>query len=277
MNEQKVAAQAILADPEFDVEGFVKNINIHYQNKQIARMLGGHASIFLSLVEDGEYKFLEIMSEFVDEDVFKQLSDQGYEMWKRVKKGSNNWRRDSRWIGLVINPELAIHFRALGHSYRDQTTFEVITGKSAADKMRKKWKRLRMHPNGKQPEKVKAPHPVFEIRQKLWNFGKANLGLEINQRAYSRSKSSLYWSNHLGWRNQGNSVLSFSVLQSGPDNIRISVCGEGVKKSIKIPNNDPSLCLKVFSWATKATKENQKFRDAKMEPKIGLLEAAEGI
>lgn len=277
MNEKKVAAQAILANPEFDVEGFVKNINIHYQNKQIARMLGGHANIFLSLIEDGEYKFLEIMSEFVDEAVFKQLSDQGYEMWTRTKKATNNWRRDSRWIGLVINPELAIHFRALGHSYRDQTTFEVITGKSAADKMRKKWKRLRMYPNGKQPAEVKALHPVFEIRQRLWDFGKSNLGLDINQWSRGRSKSTFIWAHHVAWRDRNNCSFSFDVLQSGPNNIRIRCTGEGTTKGIKIPNDDPNLCLKAFSWASKASKENQKFRGLELEPKIGLLEAAEGV
>jgi hypothetical protein len=275
--DKKAAAQAVLADPEFDVEGFVKNINIHYQNKQIARMLGSHASIFLSLIEDGEYKFLEIMSEFIDEDVFKQLSDQGYEMWTRIKKTTSNWRRDSRWIGLVINPELAIHYRALGHSHRDQTTFEVVSGKSAADKMRKKWKRLRMYPNGKQPTEVKPQHPVFVIRQRLWDFGKANLGLDINQRYRSRSKSHMYWSNYKGWKSTNNSSLSFDVLQSGPNNVRIRVREDGVYKGIKIPNDDPNLCLKAFSWASQATKDNQKFRDAKLEPKIGLLEAAEGI
>ena len=37
MDAAKQQAQAILADPNFDVGEFVKNINIHYQNKQIVR------------------------------------------------------------------------------------------------------------------------------------------------------------------------------------------------------------------------------------------------
>lgn len=299
MSTLEAKAQQTLADPTFDVEGFVKNINIHYQNKEIVRSLSTIPSILVNLVKSGEYRFLEIQPNLVDIKVFPKMEQEGYEVWHREKK-NNSRQYDSHWYGVVIDDQTCIHYRCLGHWGTCNYTFEVIKGEGALKKSRQRWKRLKMYGKGDIPPEKQLP-AVYLVRERLLEWANKNLLLKKPYRRYSKSE--------FRWRVKQDPSLNgytpynlwpriaFSLLQSGKDHVRVQIKTEksnvlntaDAKKSKsswprdaylitkKFKINDPHLFVKIFDWVVKSDKLANEHYKLEIKNKLDNLRKKAGI
>jgi hypothetical protein len=304
MTTKSQKAQATLADPNFDVEGFVRNINIHYQNKQIVRALGSNAQIVLGLVQAGEHRFLEIMPEFINPEIFKEMCDDGCSVYQKSEE--KKYRNTSYWFGVKVNDELALWFRRIGYQRTSNNEFKVFRGAEAVEPLVKKWRKRGLRPVGETRED-KPPLPVYQIRRDLWDWAHSNLNLKKGWAYRHPTHSEFYWDYYSGSRGNRYSYgskdyhrLGFTVLQAGKDHVRVKVSCPSAEALVphnatskkhkwsntstvsfgkKFKIDEPNLCLKIMTWAMKATKQNSDFekKATDIQTKMAKLRTEAGI
>lgn len=291
----------LLANPSFNVEEFIRNINIHYKNQEIVETLGSNAEIVLSIVESGNHEFLTLQPRFVKPEIFKEISARGHETWFKEVSGRIH-RPNNIWYGVVINEDLAFNYRRISaNRSKPAYTFEVhkSNGKPGLiNTMRSKWKGLKMAPIG-DPQGEYAEPEVYETRTRIRKLVKELGGVLHKERKEKEPSSSVmyfsgdYKPNNTDWRH-ARFELMFTLFQAGNNHVRVKVeqhigwdkkiphsllipfkeYDYSVSASEKFELDDSHLDLKVINWATKATKDNLEFRNRyliKIEP---LLKAA---
>lgn len=261
-------ADRILSDPNFDVESFVKFINVFYETPKIVNRLSSSIDIFVGLIKAGEYQFLLSRPDLIDVDIFKKLHEAGYETWHK-KKGAYG----GIWWGVILDDDLSIHYR----HYQRSPDFEVY--ELPAETIRKRWANKDMSPYGTTaPPKHRLS--VYDARSKIHNFAMQKLKLNGNG-YFSDKRSYFHWD---FWDSNVSYYLRFYVVQNGKDHIRIRVTSSTKddilyndkksnqynewRTSAKFAVDDPNLALKVFTWVAKARTQHVKFFNYKQTIKI---------
>ena len=269
LTAKQKAAQTLLSDPEFDVESFIENINIHYKNPEIVRTLGTHTDIVLNLIKSGTYHFLMIHPEFINQKIFKEMHDRGYEVWHLKKERKNSY--DSVWWH-VIYDDIIIKYRILGNIRSCNFNLEVIPNCDDKEIKRQKrlWKNNKLTPYG---EERKDP-PVYALRKELWDcISKLRASHSYYDRNdLSRSEFRLYQ-----YANGQSTNFYFQVLQAGPSQVRAIVKDIGFRKSYdgdgrpvtsfvnevvcskKFSLSEPDLAWKIISYAAANGKFNREY------------------
>lgn len=268
MIDERKQAQAILSDPNFDVQEYVKNINLHFSNPEITKALGTNPHIVLGLVKSGEYGFLETCPNLIDPSIFEKMHEEGHEVWTKKEKAKS--RLESQWWGVVYD-DLAMLYRAIGNKYNHRISFEVQkiekTGHNTLKKITTRWKNRGMDPVGQE----RAVPKVNQVRQNIIDYMEAKFTLK--EIKYWGAKSSEFWAwdrvpDHTGSRYHSVS-LNFRVLASGKDHVKVYVheyknsnawvsTGD-LTKRFHIDEDD--LPFKILNWAVKNGTKNLEFYD----------------
>lgn len=254
-------ADQILSDPDFDVESFVKFVNIFYENPTIVNRLSSSIDIFISLIKTKEYRFLISRPDLIDKDIFQKLHETGYEVWH--KSAQVGWRAGV-WWGVIIENDLAIHYRF----FQRRPDFKVIN--ESSEKIRKRWARKNMCRYGEKTSEKNLG--VYNVRKRVNSFIENNLisarRIRFNPRCSKIQRN--FW-------HQGSNKLRFDILQSGEKHVRVRVFSRNEhdifvkdkkvnkygewRASIRLPIDDSNLELKIVDWACRANVQNKEFSE----------------
>lgn len=293
-HELATEANAIVANPNFDVLEFVKYLDIHYKNDKVIRALCKDPTIVLAIVESGYGGFLETCPKYINKEIFEPLQELGFEVW--TKKSTSG----SLWYGVVVNDNVCFHFRRLTGRYENNSQeFEVVTEssdpkKTLVEDMRATWRRLKMNEIGKppieEPKRTRKQSKMVPLREKFNTWLKSDLGLKLDY--YYGSPRTGHKSDYAfthrypkpGHHWQSNYIyIYFRVLMDGANHIKVCVDAEpndftitaptgGFPKTNKaswcrkvyttkrIPLNDSDLFVKIMDFVTSATNNGSKFR-----------------
>jgi hypothetical protein len=237
--------EALLADPAFDVEHFLHNVNLHEARPELMGTLVADPAIALSIAEGPEWKILERFPPTPDE--FIKLKDLGLEAWHKQTDEKYN-----HWYGIIAGEELALFYRRV--SEREVT---VYRGKNAAVNARKRWKQLKMTKYGEEKTSTAlqpGERPVDKIRARIRKMMK-DTGFST---WYGRQESTdASFSYHHGPYGSSRKEISFRIEARGPNKVGVELDVDGDGSSwdrknwlkTKIPLvDDPKAKPKTFRF-----------------------------
>jgi len=118
---------ALLANPDFDVEHFIHNVNLH-ESRPIMSTLIADPAIRLAIAEGDDWQVLTrhpgLAKDFINMAAALEL-----EAWK--KENTSNYNNNI-WYGIVAHDELALGYRHVGR----ECDVQVWKGKDAAKNAR---------------------------------------------------------------------------------------------------------------------------------------------
>lgn len=195
---------ALLADPKFDVELFIHNVNLH-QSRKIMSALMGDPHVVLSIAESDDWKVIERNPPTAEQ--FALLSNVSAAAFEKKTQAGNIW------YGMKIDDKLALSYRRV--DWRPEV--KVHKGKSAVNAAVKRWKRLNLHRIGSnKPIKKRlepGERPVDLVRVEVMNLLRG-CGLKDYHRIDGTDSWFNYYSHHAG-------NISFRIIGRGSKGCKV--------------------------------------------------------
>ena len=247
----------LLANPQFDVEQFISNVNIHEKSQAVMNSLLSDPHIFLSIAEGDDYEICERHPQSPED--FYKLKGIGLETWTKKTTSGN------LWYGVIAHKELAVSYRRVQYNRE----VEVWRGENASENAKARWKQIKMHKVGEESTYKKplqpGERPIDYIREEI-----SKLMEPIAKNRYRRSTDS-YMSFELP--SLVETTVGHNRYSYYGENVPLRVFGRGstgisVKTEWDDPNATPNRwgqvarIEKIASFTRKIDKNNFKTAEA---------------